>query len=636
MPKLSQLDPQAQMATQHVVGKPLYDRIDQMEFIQQRLSLESLRELVQVLQNMDEADIAHLKKAMTTSAGLISSFTTSRKSREYTRTIVLFHAVTMRLAGPMDDSEWRRVDQFGKTLYRNSTGQELQQICMSHLLALNAAFEEKKRNAENLRRQATLNSGRAKLRRDGFAKLRSTARDFKQLHALAQAKQMQLSTGRFRRNIDTLKGAKRSEVVANFLHSGIQFEKKYAPAINTLVAEFEEAFGISEDKKAERRNFKKNLAKNVFSAVKNYAPPPFNLIGVAGQLGVTLVSKAQEGASALYETFGNVIESELGEQPWAQVDDQRKDLCTEAVKKANDAMTRAENWINGDAGKSEFDLTNFDIAGQFKEARDGAFVELLNQLLALKMDLTLRPSAEYGLVTMYRSAQPYANAVYNRSIIKDDLARQMKTAFQDASDQQLTQMEASLSEIKLAPWEPAGINETLIKRYYLLFVMGMYLDAEHKKPNGADDSYVFVKVEDSFKHLLHNYGLVHSRNTRKRNQVKWERNLGISLPYSNRQTPFVSNNEEDYVRFECLARIYANSAYTPMELLCGKTTVGQVEGFLRREVVKIDAELGQVSNHSGRVQVSRTYPPEAIKASRATPPPPLPPRPAPHPEDLEF
>ena len=130
---------------------------------------------------------------MTTSAGLISSFTTSRKSREYTRTIVLFQAVTMRLAGPMDDSAWRTVDQLGKTLYRKSTEQELQQICMSHLLALNGGFEEKKRNAEKLRRQAAVNSGRAKLRRDGFAKLKITVRDFKQSHAEAKAKQSKCS-----------------------------------------------------------------------------------------------------------------------------------------------------------------------------------------------------------------------------------------------------------------------------------------------------------------------------------------------------------------------------------------------------------------------------------------------------------
>lgn len=609
MPSLNALEPPEVVATlqSHLRGTDLFKRIDEMEYVG-KLSDEDLREFADtLLNNIKKSDIDnHLQRAMTTSAGLISSVTTSRKSREYTRTWVLFQAIIFSCGSQITQKDWANLERLGKTLYRTYSQEELTKLCRQQLTNLQAAFNEKRRVVKAARKQLIYNSV--------VRKVAKTGRKYRTAYVYAHAEQKKVHSQLIQSNLKALTGGKQAEINTNFLRSGINFEEHYAPQINTLVEDFTGALTVANDTIEKRHNFKRNLAKNAFGAIKNYAPPPFNLIGVAGQAGLELGSKIKSAAEAIYEEFGESVSENVGEQTWSQIDKQKQRLAKEAVERSKSVLTRAENWINGDAGQSDFNVENFDIKKQFQTARNGAYLTLIAELLAIPQDASLYTSSAYSLKSILHRDVTNNTTHGNLSSTAEYLERTLSGAFDKAKSEKLEDMQARLDAIKLAVWNPCT-NPQSLKRYYLLFIMGMYLETEHTKPSGADESRVLLKVEKSLKHLMQEYNLVHSAK-RVDSEVTYD-DAGISLPYSHRV--FASNNSKDYVRFDILARIYAASKFTPVALMCGRVSVRDIEHFLKTETGIIESQLTTRSGSSSLIELTRDYP-EARIADLNNPP----------------
>ena len=588
---------------EHLSGTNLFQRIDEMEYVD-KLNEQDIVEFADQLLAIPKADItSHLKRAMTTSAGLISSFTTSRKSREYTRTWVLFQAILLSYKPQITSATWKDLDKAGKNLFRVESQSTLSGYCEELLTKIQKGFQEQRTAAENARK-AVIYAKKQKAVRS----IAKTRRRYRAAYVYAYEENKKIHSRLFVTNLKALLASKQTEINTNFTLSGIHFQDHAAPALTTLVNEFDTALKAATKTIDDRHNFKRNLAKNAFSAIKNYAPPPFNLIGVAGQAGILLGSKIKNAANAMYEDFGEFVTERANEETWAQADTEIKKLADVAVAKSQSYLTRAENWINGDAGttKSDFDVDNFDIQKQFIKSKNSSYVTLINQLLSISVNGSLlRAGGAFSLESIMHHDVLNNNARGDLHSTAFYLQRTLDGGFNESKADKVKEMGARLEKIKLKVWNPTTDIDA-IKRYYLLFMMGMYLDAEHTKKEGADASGVFVHVEKSFKKLLKKHFLVHSVKTSP--DVKFD-NGKISMPYSDRARWGVSNNQKDYVRFECLARIYATSDYSPISLLCGNTSTDEIETFLKYECRKMDRFLDTVStDYSDLAKFSKEYP----------------------------
>lgn len=572
-----------------------------MEYVG-KLSEEDLNEFADALLAINKNDIdQRLNNAMTTSAGAISSVTTTTKSREYTRTWVLFQAILLSYGGKeIPDQDWKNLEALGKNFYRVKSQSELQELCQDRLNKVTTMFSQKRTNAENARKQLIYEKAKSTLK--AFAGIHQS---YKNAYATVLPNQKENHTKLVQASLRGLKGAKTAEINQNFTISGIFFAEHAAPALNEIVKEFDKALLSAKQSIDERHNFKRNLAKNAFGAIKDYAPAPFNLIGVAGQAGIALGSHIVSGANQIYEAFGEVARERAGPEAWEMADREVKILANEALESSKNYLHRAENWMNGDAGTSpsDFNVDNFDLKTQFETARSNSYVALVKQLAMVSLQASLTASPAYSLksVARWEFTQPRNFHLMTEHDFKANLDRTLTGAFDRSKATEVEKMEATLDKIQLKVWNPQGVDIEAIKRYYLLFMMGMYLDAEHKKPNGADESGIYIKVERDFKHLLHKYRLVHS--VKEDPGLKFPEKK-ISLPYSNRK--IASNNQKDYVRFECLARIYATSDFDPMGLLCGEFEPQDIENFLKTECNKIDQQLNEVStDYSNLAEFSR-------------------------------
>lgn len=356
-------------------------------------------------------------------------------------------------------------------------------------------------------------------------------------------------------------GNSRSEINTRFLQQCISMQNIIVPLITEIEEEFQECVAKCNKKIEDREAFRKNLAKNLFSAVKKYAPPPINLIGLAAG---TLLEGAKK-LNSIYDDFSESVGTDPVLQEWGvatQAKDTADNLKNTAYTEAKEKLSLAKNWAVGDVGVSAFNAANLKLEDQFRAASETSFKTLTTNLEKINSEINIEKMIENfnkdgraltGLSedkgAMRARFSPHLERKYalaieqpnspaktlrnkalwdgtvsstplfgtGRDLIEQKLnpghRSEEELDFRTKTRERLSKYfhenlkahRQDLATTIIVPnWTVNTSDESLasLKRFLTLYLLGMYLHGEITKEGGASESKMIFELEQPLRHLL--------------------------------------------------------------------------------------------------------------------------------------
>ncbi len=578
--------------------------------VSHRMNTKHIKRFVTEIVSIGQDYIANfVEPGMDTNAGVF--FRGTKETRGYARTIVLLKACLLQLT-KTDNREWNDLKAQGQK-YKKLSSKDLEKLCDTLINEITNFFLKEERLEREIAQREQ--EGKDKARKDRWAKVSQATKKIGEEYrlykkvgeaALDKTKQNQ---AKFLLNAQRAEFArKQAQINTMFMQQGISIKNEVTPITTTATKAFDDAVESANHDIEERREFRKNLARNFFGAVKNYAPPPFNLVGSFAQAAIDAANTAASVATNAYETFGSTIKSSghIGETVWNQGKGQFVEVKKQAWEIAKGELTKLENLVHGDVGLSDFNAADdLNLQMQFERAREKAFTELTEALGFIVVKDQLKSSHSLQDLFRARMRGPHGNVWHDAGLNtnKDDLnlemSQKLPALFEDSRANAIGNLQSQIDQIDIPVWQPKCVKDDL-NRYLTLYMMGQYLHVELTKDGGASESGVNFKLEAALRDLMRKVAFTHSSSRKGKVTIQGGK---ISLPYSRKVGGSWRENHADFARLTCLLRLYAFSEFTPFNMVMQGGDFAKAETFLQTENNKLD--ISATTNSAAAREIER-------------------------------
>ena len=594
--------------------KEAYPRLEEMYLGSPALTREEQIFFVDKLIEIDPFYYEdEIRRALKTNQGITRTMeefagrTDDKTLRNRLRSAVLLKAAVIQLGLGKRASSSKDFELRGcmKSLLRQRNQQKVEAHCNESVTALKASLTELNAGGDRILQEALNAKIRAQIPAAvaAFNKLNSVGSDVVAEKARAAAIDL-------RTNLLARKADKFIQFQASWNQQAGQLE-----GLGELIGEvndtFMEAVKKDDAQFAAAREFKANCVKNLFAAVQENAPPPFNLIGTAGVglcKGVELtIAGAAAGAGMIKRNSANpdVVKAiELAEKAFAQAEKRFwQDHGTETqIAASNEISVTKIRIAQAQAAKRFYDALKEAVTDSATEGFRNA---------ANRLEL---PGARDFDNTHRRDYM--RNDVFNKTRIvgslKYELERRYDTIFKKNVADETERIEDVLQGLRLPVLAVNDLgNDKLLKRCLYLYLTGLYI--REKIENNKNK---FFKLQTNMCKLLESEDVKFLNQGDERDDSG---KLGMSLPYV-----FGMNwvrHDSRLVRVNAILLRYAQSdEMNPFAVMLNpRKTAASVSEYFDQQDTDISAEINKAKALSDDSAKRANYHEIERSAEKSTP-----------------